>query len=88
MDIARPDLARKKRFRQGLYGAGAVVVVLLISVAVSRLEPAAPSVDRDTVYLDTVQRGPMVRQVRGTGRWSPKSCGGSPRPRRAPSTAS
>ena len=84
MDIARPDLARKKRLRQRLYGGVAVVAVLLISVAVSRLEPAAPSVDRDTVYLDTVQRGPMVRQVRGTGtlvpeelRWIPSTTDGT-----------
>ena len=78
MDIARPDLARKKRLRHGLYSGVAVVAVLLISVAVSRLEPAAPSVDRDTVYLDTVQRGPMVRQVRGTGTLVPEELRGIP----------
>ena len=56
----------------------------MVIVAVSRLEPAAPSVDRDTVYLDTVQRGPMVRQVRGTGtlvpeelRWIPATTEGT-----------
>ena len=56
----------------------------MITVGVSRLEPAAPRVDRDTIYLDTVQRGPMVRQVRGTGtlvpeqiRWIPATTDGT-----------
>ena len=84
MDIARPDLARKKKFRQTLYAVAAVIVIVLITVGVSRLEPAAPRVDRDTIYLDAVQRGPMVRQVRGTGtlvpeqiRWIPATTDGT-----------
>ena len=59
MDISRPDLARKKKLRQTLCVVIAAIVVVVITVGVSRLEPAAPLVDRDTVYLDTVQRGPM-----------------------------
>ena len=84
MDIARPDLARKKKLRQTAYAVAAATVVVLITVGVSRLEPAAPRVDRDTIYLDTVQRGPMVRQVRGTGtlvperiRWIPATTDGA-----------
>lgn len=84
MDIARPDLARKKRLRHGIYGAVGTVIVIVVTVGVSRLEPAAPTVDRDTVYLDVVQRGPMVRQVRGTGtlvpeelRWIPATTEGT-----------
>jgi HlyD family secretion protein len=84
MDIARPDLARKKKLRQTVYAVAALIVIVLITVAVSRLEPAAPRVDRDTIYLDTVQRGPMVRQVRGTGtlvpeqiRWIPATTDGT-----------
>ena len=84
MDIARPDLARKKQMRHSLYSVSALIVVALVTVGVSRLEPAAPSVDRDTVYLDTVQRGLMVRQVRGTGtlvperiRWIPATTDGT-----------
>ena len=83
MDIARPDLARKKRIRHSVYGVSALSVIAVITVGVSRLEPAAPRVDRDTIYLDTVQRGPMVRQVRGTGtlvpeqiRWIPATTDG------------
>ena len=60
MDIARPDLARKKKLRQTVYGVAGLIVIVLITVGVSRLEPAAPRVDRDTIYLDTVQRGPMA----------------------------
>ena len=84
MDIARPDLARKKRLRHSLCSVSAIVVIALVTVGVSRLEPAAPRVDRDTIYLDTVQRGPMVRQVRGTGtlfpeqiRWIPATTDGT-----------
>lgn len=72
VDIARPDIARAKRVRRIAYGVGAGVVVILITVGVSRLEPAAPGVDRDTVYTDTVQRGEMLRQVRGTGTLVPQ----------------
>ena len=84
MDISRPDLARKKKLRQALYAATAVIVVVVITTSVSSLEPASPRVDRDTIYLDTVQRGPMVRQVRGTGtlvperiRWIPATTDGT-----------
>ena len=72
MDIARPDIARAKRIRHIVYGTGLAVVVILITVGVSRLEPAAPRVDRDTVYMDTVERGSMLRQVRGTGTLVPE----------------
>ncbi len=72
MDIARPDIARAKRIRRIVYGTGFAVVVILITVGVSRLEPAAPRVDRDTVYMDTVERGSMLRQVRGTGTLVPE----------------
>ena len=84
VDIARPDIARAKKIRRVAVGAGFAVAVILISVGVSRLQPAAPRVDRDTVYMDTVQRGPMLRQVRGTGtlvpeeiRWIPAITNGT-----------
>ena len=72
MDIARPDLARKRKRWHSFYTVAALTAVAVITVGVSRLEPAAPRVDRDTIYLDTVQRGPMVRQVRGTGTLVPE----------------
>ena len=64
MDISRPDLARRKKLRRTLYTVIAAIVVVVITAGVSRLEPAVPLVDRDTIYLDTVQRGPMVRTGR------------------------
>jgi HlyD family secretion protein len=72
VDIARPDQRRKKRIRQATWATAGMVVVLLITLGVSRLKPAAPSVDRATVWIDTVKRGPMVRQVRGTGTLVPE----------------
>src|SRR5580698_8699497 len=66
MDIARPDLKQKKK-RQMFVWAGVGVVVLAVAVfAVSRLKPAAPTVDRSTIWTDTVKRGNMIRQVRGS----------------------
>src|SRR4051794_4151311 len=66
MDIARPDIKLKKR-RQTLVWAGVGVVVLASAAyGVSRLKPAAPSVDASTVWPDTVKRGDMIRQVRGS----------------------
>ncbi len=72
VDIARPDIARAKKLRRIVYGTGFVVVLIMVTVGVSRLEPAAPRVERDTVFMDTVQRGEMLRQVRGTGTLVPE----------------
>src|ERR1051325_161162 len=70
MDIPRPDKNKKKRnrrLRQILFASLAIVAIALITLGVSRLKPAAPSIDRGTVLIDTVKRGPMLRQVRGPG---------------------
>jgi HlyD family secretion protein len=67
MDIARPELKQQKRRRQMVGASIAVVVLVAITIGVSRLKPAAPSVERSTVWTDTVKRGPMLRQVRGLG---------------------
>jgi HlyD family secretion protein len=84
VDIARPaTVARKKKIRKIAIGASLLVAVVLITIAVSRLKPAAPSVDRATVWVDTVKRGEMLRQVRGSGtlvpeeiRWIPATTSG------------
>lgn len=66
MDIARPDL-KKKKMRQYAIWAGVAAVLLTVAVvAVSRLKPAAPSVDRSTVWPDTVKRADLTIQVRGS----------------------
>ena len=67
MDIARPEFKRIKRRRQVILGTIAAVLVLAATIGVSRLKPAAPTVERSTVWTDTVKRGPMLRQVRGLG---------------------
>ena len=72
MDIARPDIKRKKTRNQVAIGAVALIAVVGVAYAVSRLKPAAPSVDRGTVWFDTVKRGPMLRQVRGLGTLTPR----------------
>jgi HlyD family secretion protein len=67
MDIARPEFKRQKRRRQVVLAGSTAAVVVLATIGVSRLRPAAPSVDRGTVWTDTVKRGSMLRQVRGLG---------------------
>jgi HlyD family secretion protein len=72
MDIARPDIKRKKTQRQVVVGIIAVLVLAGVAFAVSRLKPAAPAVERGTVWTDTVKRGPMIVQVRGLGTLTPR----------------
>src|SRR6266849_9171173 len=72
MDIARPSNLRKKRIRQVSYAVVALGAVLLITLGISRLKPAAPTVEMAVVWPDTVKRGLMVRQVRGIGTLVPE----------------
>jgi HlyD family secretion protein len=72
MDIARPSNARKKRIRQIIYGGVLLLAVALVSYGLSRLKPAAPTVERAVIWPDTVKRGPMIRQVRGLGTLTPE----------------
>ena len=72
MDIARPDLKKQKIRRQILWAAVAVVLLAGLTVFVMRLKPAAPTVDRSTVWTETVKRGNMIRQVRGLGTLVPR----------------
>jgi HlyD family secretion protein len=72
MDIARPDLKQRKRKRQILWGSLAAVLLAGITIFVLRLKPAAPTVDRNTIWTDTVKRGNMLRQVRGLGTLVPR----------------
>ena len=72
MDIARPaTVVRQRKRRRIVYAALGVGVVALVTMGLSRLKPAAPGVDRSTVWIDTVKRGPMLRQVRGLGTLTP-----------------
>lgn len=72
VDIARPDLKKKKKRRQILLLALIVIVVAGVAVFVSRLKPAAPTVQASEIWTGIVQRGDMVRQVRGLGELKPR----------------
>ncbi|MGB8475955.1 MAG: HlyD family efflux transporter periplasmic adaptor subunit [Candidatus Acidiferrum sp.] len=67
MDIQRPSNARAKKIRRIVYGTLAVVLLGGVTYALSKLKPAAPQVDKGTIWTDTVKRGPMLREVRGLG---------------------
>jgi len=68
MDVPRgKEVARRKLIRRIVLIAILVAAIPLITWGLSRLKPAAPAVDRATVWIDTVKRGPMVRDVRGLG---------------------
>jgi HlyD family secretion protein len=72
MDIARPSNARAKLIRRIVLGGIAVLFIGGVSFGLTRLRPAAPSVDRATVWSDEVKRGPMLRDVRGLGTLVPE----------------
>src|SRR5436305_8043400 len=72
MDVPREGVAAKKRKRRIIIIAVGALGLILATIAISRLKPAVPSVDRATVWIDTVKRGPMVRQVRGLGTLVPE----------------
>jgi HlyD family secretion protein len=83
-DVARdPAILKRRRLRQVILAVLAGIVVVIVSVALARMEPAAPSVERATVLEDVVKRGSIVRQVRGPGtlvpedtRWLPATTDG------------
>jgi len=72
MDIQRPSNAHAKKIRRILYATVAVLLIAGVTFGLSRLRPAAPSVDRATVWTDEVKRGPMLREVRGLGTLVPE----------------
>ncbi len=72
MDIQRAPINRNRT--RVMYAAGGLAALVLVTVALSRLKPAAPTVDRDGgVWLGGVARGPMLREVRGPGTLIPDS---------------
>lgn len=71
MDVPRKADPRKKIRRIAIVAMG-VVLLAAISLGLARMKPAAPSVERATLWIDTVKRGQMLRQVRGTGTLVPE----------------
>ncbi len=84
MDVKRdPKILRQKKIRRAIFGGLAIIAVIVISVAVSKLKPAAPGVSATTLWFGTVKRGPLVREVHGAGtlvpeeiRWIPATTSG------------
>ncbi len=72
MDIERPDIAQAQRRKRIFWFVSAGVIILLMTLAVSRLEPAVPAVAKSIVVQDTVKKGEFHRRVRGNGTLVPE----------------
>jgi len=72
MDIPRPELKKRKKVRQLGIGVSTAAVIAIAMFFLMRLEPAAPSVPRASVWVDSVKHGEMLRQVRGPGTLVPR----------------
>jgi HlyD family secretion protein len=73
MDVPRsPEILRRKKRLRVIQGVGGVAAILLLTLGLSRLKPAARSVERTSVWIDEVKRGPMLREVRGLGTLVPE----------------
>ncbi|HEX3728348.1 MAG TPA: HlyD family efflux transporter periplasmic adaptor subunit [Opitutaceae bacterium] len=72
MDIARPDQSKAKRRKRLIIGGSVALGLVAITILLGRLKPAVPSVDRSLVWIDTVKRGPMTREVHGLGTLVPE----------------
>lgn len=72
MDIVRTDFIATRQKRRIAIGATAALAISLAGFGLSRLGPAIPTVERASLWTDTVRRGTMIRDVRGTGRLVPE----------------
>lgn len=72
MDIANPQFKIRKRRRTWLLTGGAVVALAVVVLGVAQLGPALPEAERSSVWVDTVKRGDMLREVRATGTLVPR----------------
>jgi len=72
MDIERKDFKKKRRRQRILWGSIGIVALVVLTFGIGQLEPAARSVSRQSVWVEQVERGPMVRRVRGPGSLVPK----------------
>jgi HlyD family secretion protein len=73
MDVPRsPEILKKKKQRRLIYAVAGGAAILLVTLGLARLKPAARSVERSSVWIDAVKRGPMLRQVRGLGTLVPE----------------
>lgn len=73
MDVPRsPEVLKKKKQKRVVYAVVGGAAILLVTLGLARLKPAARSVERSSVWIDAVKRGPMLRQVRGLGTLVPE----------------
>src|SRR5437762_11041887 len=73
MDVPiSPALRKKRRTRRWLRISAGAVLVTVVTIGLSRLQPAVPHIDKASLYFGTVQRGEMVREVRGNGTLVPE----------------
>ena len=72
MDIARPDQSKARRKKRIIYGSLALLGLIAITVVLAKLKPAAPTIEGNLLWPDTVKRGQMIRQVRGLGTLVPE----------------
>ena len=68
MDVARPpEVAQRRKRNRIIAGVAAALLILITTVALARLKPAAPTVEAGGLWIEPVKRGTMLRNVRGTG---------------------
>lgn len=72
MDIQKPSNARAKKIKRGIYAGVILLFVAGTSIAVSRLRPAGPTVDKSAIWTGEVKRGAMLRDVHGVGTLIPE----------------
>jgi HlyD family secretion protein len=72
MDIKREGVAKNNIIRRAVFLTLAVAALAFAGWRINQLKPAAPTVERGTVLIDTVKRGPMVRDVHGLGTLVPE----------------
>ena len=69
MDIKRAPQSKKKQY---IAWAAGIIAIVVVSVGISKLKPAAPSVERATLWVDSVRRGELLREVRAAGTLVPE----------------
>jgi len=75
LDIPRESNKRQRRIRRIIYSVVGLAAIVGITIFLSRLKPAEPIVDKSTIWVDTVKRGPMLIAVRGMGTLVPLTKG-------------
>jgi len=72
MDVPREGARKQRIIRRTIIGVIVLSAIPLITWGLSKLKPAAPSVEKSTLWSDSVKRGPMIRQTRGIGTLVPE----------------